>query len=177
MGSSAARHSVVYGAAGMLAVLATVLFAMLRPPLLTSSASVLVTGTNTIQTQAAIAGSDPVLQGAIRSDPAMSLAQLMHHVQLVPASRTLLIVTASANTSAAAEGAANAVARSYVAFMKSPGRPGAGQVRAAVLQRAFIATPTGLSAWVAETAGFGVLVGAVLGVIAALALVRPRRAN
>jgi hypothetical protein len=136
---TARSHGLIYGAAGMLAVLATVLFAMLRPPMLTSTASVMVLGRHAIETQALIAGSDPVLQGAVRRDPGSSLAQPTDHVQAVPVSQILLIITASAITAADAEGAANAVARSYVAFSKSPHGPaGGGQVRALVLDQAFL---------------------------------------
>jgi hypothetical protein len=135
MGWSAWRHSVVFGAAGIVAVLATFWFAMLRPPMFSSKVLVYVPAAGSIDTQALIA------------------------------------------TAAAAEGAANAVARCYVRTVWLLPRSPEGRLRALVVAPATPATSTTMSAWVAETAGFGTLVGLVLGVIAAFALVLPRRAS
>ncbi len=180
MGWSAWRHNVVFGAAGLLAVLATLGFALLRPPLLSSKVLVDVPASKQIQTQAVIAGSEPVLLAASHSDPALSFEQLLRQVKVVVSSSNLLAITVSAKTAAQAQDGANAVARSYVAFVRSPGAPGV-QVLARMVcspgSAGVCASPargTGLSAWVAETTGFGTLVGLVLGVIAAFALVRPR---
>lgn len=157
-------------------MLATVGFALLRPPLLSSKVLVDVPASRQIQTQALIAGSDPVFLAAGHADRALSFEQLLRQVKVVVSSSNLLAITVSAKTAADAQGVADAVARSYVAFVRSPGAPG-GQVLAKVAGPASPATRTGLSAWVAETAGFGALAGVVLGVIAAFALVRPRRTN
>ena len=54
---TARRHWLIYGAAGMLAVLATVPFVMLCPPMLSSRVLVYVPASKQIQTQALIAGS------------------------------------------------------------------------------------------------------------------------
>ena len=62
---------------GLLAVLATMGFALLRPPLLSSKVLVDVPASKQIQTQAVIAGSDPVLLVASHSDRALSFEQLL----------------------------------------------------------------------------------------------------
>jgi capsular polysaccharide biosynthesis protein len=177
------RHKVVFGVVVVLGVLAGAGFAVLRPPLLSSKVLVDVPASKQIQTQAVIAGSDPVLLAASHSDPALSFEQLLRQVKVVESSSNLLAITVSAKTAAEAQDGANAVARSYVAFVRSPGAPGV-QVLARVVCGpgsaglcASPATQTGLSAWVAVTTGFGALAGVVLGVIAAFALVRPRRTN
>jgi capsular polysaccharide biosynthesis protein len=164
------RHKVVFGVVVVLGVLAGAGFAVLRPPLLSSKVLVDVPASKQIQTQAVIAGSDPVLLAASRSDRALSFEQLLRRVKVVVSSSNLLAITVSAKTAAEAQGAANAVARSYVAFVKAPGAPG-GQVLAKVVCGpgpggcASPATGTSRSVWLAELAGLGLLAGVVLGVI------------
>jgi hypothetical protein len=181
MGWSAWRHSAVLGAAGILAVLATVGLAMLRPPMLSSQVLVAVPASKGIGTQVFIAHSDPVLIAARQRDPVLSLEQLRRQVTAESETSSLLAVTAAGKTAAEAQGVAFAVARSYVAYVGQRNSPG-GQVQAKLVCRASSAscatpaTGTSVSAWVAETAGLGALAGLVLGVIAELALIRfPRR--
>jgi len=73
------RHKVVFGVFVALGVLAGAGFAVLRPPLLSSKVLVVAPqhGSNGgIQTQVVIAGSDPVLTGAMQRYPVLSLEQL-----------------------------------------------------------------------------------------------------
>lgn len=170
MGWSARRHSVVLGAAGIVAVLATFWFAQLRPPMLSSRVMVAVPAGTQVQTQATLARSTFVLDTA-----SLMVGQLdRRQVHVVVSSPTTLTITVTARTAAEAEDAANAVAYIYVARASPPGAPGGQKRAAAGLYNATPASGTSVSAWVAETAGLGTLVGFVLGVIAAFALARPK---
>jgi hypothetical protein len=176
MGWSGGRHSVVLGAAGIVAVLATFWFAMQWPPMWSSSTAVRVwvPQPQMIWTQARIADSRPVLLAASENDRTQSFRELARHVKVTVYS-PFLVVTATGWTSAGAQRAAAVVARRYVAFANSPGSP-AGPVGTS-LESSTPPTRTSVSAWVARTAGFGTLVGLVLGGIAGFALLRARRAH
>lgn len=177
MARSAWRHSVVFGGAGIVAVLATFWFAMQRPPMWSSSVTVVVGVPKAqIWTQARIADSRPVVLAASENDRTQSFNELFRHVKVTVASSDVRVVTVTGWTGAGAGRAAAVVARRYVAFAMSPGSPG-GPVRAAVLDPHTPATRTSESAWVAHTAEFGTLLGLLLGMISAFALVRPRRAT
>jgi hypothetical protein len=139
-----------------------------------SAAVVVPVGTPQIWTQARIADSRPVLLAASDVDRAQSFPELARHTKVTVLSSSVLLVTVTGWTGSGAQRAVEAVASSYVAFASSPRSPG-DPVRAAVLDPVTTPTRTSVSAWVAHAAGFGTLVGLVLGVIAALALVRPRR--
>jgi capsular polysaccharide biosynthesis protein len=163
------RHKVVFGVLVVLGVLAGAGFAVLRPPMLSSKVLVYVPASKQIQTQALIAGSDAVLGPVSRADRVLSYAQLLRQVKVEVSSPTSLTIVVSAKTAGDAQSVANAVAQRYVALVRSKGAPG-GQVLARVANPATPAIRTSVAAWVAETAGFGVLVGAVLGVLAAFSL-------
>lgn len=166
------RHHAVFGVAALLAVLATFWFAMQWPPMWSSSAAVVarVPQPEMIWTQARIADSRPVLLAASENDRTQSFRELVRHVKVTVASPDpVLVVTVTGWTGPGAQRAAAVVARRYVAFAMSPGSPG-GPVDAAVLDPYTPATRTSVSAWVSKTAGFGMLAGLVLGVIAALTL-------
>jgi capsular polysaccharide biosynthesis protein len=169
------RHMVVFGVVVVLGVLAGAGFAVLRPPLLSSKVLVDVPASRQIQTQAVIAGSVPVLEAASRSGAGLSFEQLLHQVKVGVSSSNLLAVTASAKTAGQAQDAADAVAQSYVDFVKVPGAVG-GQVLAKVVCSpgpggcASPATGTSRSVWLAELAGLGLLAGVVLGVIVVVAI-------
>jgi capsular polysaccharide biosynthesis protein len=144
--------------------------------MLSSKVLVDVPASKQIQTQAVIAGSEPVLLAASHADPALSFEQLLRQVKVSVSSSNLLAITVSAKTAAEAQGGANAVARSYVAFVRSPGAPGV-QVLARVVcspgsagSCASPATGTSRSAWLVELAGLGLLAGVVLGVIVVVAI-------
>lgn len=168
------RHKVVFGVVVVLGVLAGAGFAVLRPPLLSSKALVVAPASKGIATQALIAVSVPVLSAAHHSDPVLSFEQLNRQVKVVVASPTALAITVTAKTAAQARTAADAVARSYVAYVRQPGTPG-GQVLAKVVGPATPATGTTVPAWVAEVAGLGALAGVVLGVIVVVAIGRTER--
>jgi hypothetical protein len=153
-------HMAMFGAVVTLGALAGMGLALLNPPMQSSTVLVVVAASREIQTQALIAGSDPVLIPVSRSGP-LSLGQLIHQGQVQPAGRSVLAITVKAQTAAVAEAAATAVARSYVTLVSSPGAPG-GPVRAAVARPSPIATGTTTPAWVAGFAALGALAGAGL---------------
>ena len=73
-----------------------------------------------------------------------------------------------------AEGTANAVASSYVAYVRSPSRPGP-LGRAQILQPAALATQTPLSHRLLISGGLGALLGALIGAIGTQAFSRRGR--
>jgi uncharacterized protein involved in exopolysaccharide biosynthesis len=78
------RHKIAVSVATMLGIAAGVAFAVLSPPMLTSSALVVLptSAARYITTQVVVAGSDPVLTGAIRQlDQPVSLQALQSRVQ------------------------------------------------------------------------------------------------
>jgi hypothetical protein len=160
MGWTARLHVATFGAVVTLGALAGTGLALLNPPMQTSTVLVEVAASPQIQTQALIAGSDPVLMRASRGGP-LSFGQLIHQVQVQPAGRSDLAITVKAHTAAGAEAAAAAVALSYVALANSPEVPG-GPLRAAEVGPPPTATGTTTSAWVAGFAALGALAGAGL---------------
>jgi capsular polysaccharide biosynthesis protein len=125
-------------------------------------------------TQSVIAGSDVVLsgtQGSIR--PPVSLPELRKIVEVRGEAGSVMSVTASAKTAAEAERIANAVARSYVAYVQANDSP--KKLTATVFQPASYATGRSLAEAAILTAVVGGLVGLLIGIIAALVLGRGSR--
>ena len=86
----------------------------------------------------------------------------------------LLSISAQGKTAVQAERTANAVANSYVAFVKRSGSA-AGTVRAHLLEPATNASGTSLRHHMIVTGGLGLLAGLLIGVMAALAVSRTDR--
>ena len=124
------RHKVVFGVVVVLGVLAGAGFAVLRPPMLSSRVLVYVPASKQIQTQALIVVSPDVLRPVSRSDRVLTYEQLLRQVKVVVSSSTSLEIAVSAKTAADAQGVANAVARSYVAYVTTSPRPLGGRVLA-----------------------------------------------
>jgi capsular polysaccharide biosynthesis protein len=171
------RHKRIVGVAALLGLLVGVAFTLLRPPLLTSRALVVLPppATKFIGTQVVIAGSTPVLERALpRVDPPVSLTTLRNRVQAGSLTPSVIAISAQGTTAAQAEGTANAVAASYIAYVRSPGSP-VGPVRVQVLQGATSATGTPLVVRMAVLGGVGALLGALVGAVVALAVGRGDR--
>jgi capsular polysaccharide biosynthesis protein len=171
------RHKVVVGIAAALGLAAGAAFTILRPPMLTSEALVVLppSAARFIGTQAVIADSEPVLTQAMREiDPAVTLPTLRGRVQAKSLTPRIISINAEGATAAQAEGTANAVAKSYIAYISSTSIPG-GRVTARVLQPATNATGTSLAKRLLIFGGLGVLVGALVGAIIALAIGRGDR--
>jgi capsular polysaccharide biosynthesis protein len=186
LGPSRFRQFVVMGVVGEVAVVGLVtgiVFAAIHPPMLTSTALVLlpqppqsaetVAGNGGadpyMATQEVIADSSPVLAAALPdARPATSLAELRGDVQIKSVTNFVMTVSAEGRNAADAEATANAVARSYIVYVSSAGSP-SGRVGAQMLEPATSATGRTLPASLLITGGFGALYGAIAGAIGALA--------
>ena len=167
------RHMILLGVFVLLGLLAGAGYAVLKPPMLTSTALVaLPASTHNMATQAVIADSDPVLASSLRSiHPAVSLPTVRHRIQAKSVTPNILAVTARGKTAAEAEGVANAVATSYVAYV-SNSMSAAGTMQARVLEPAASATGPSLIGNLLLMGGIGALVGLLTGAIVALAVSR-----
>jgi len=170
------RHKILVGSFAVLGLLAGAGYAVLRPPMVTSSAIVALPSSNHDgATQVVIAGSNPVLRDAVGNiHPAVSLQTLRSLVQVKSLTSNLLSISAQGKTAVQAERTANAVANSYVAFVKTSGSA-AGTVRARLLEPATNASGTSLRRHMLVTGGLGLLAGVLIGVTAALAISRSDR--
>jgi capsular polysaccharide biosynthesis protein len=180
------RRKKLVGVVMALGLLAGGAYAVLHPPLRTSTALIVLpqsaqaaagaaaAGASSpdpyTATQTVIAHSTPVLSAALPSvRPVMSLDALRADIQVSSPTGYLISITAKGKLAADAEATANAVANSYIAYVNSPNSP-ISQVSARMLQPATSAS--GENRWLAlvVTALIGALAGAVIGVIVALAI-------
>jgi capsular polysaccharide biosynthesis protein len=184
------RHKLLVAGLIVLGFLAGGAYAVLKPPLLTSTALVVLpqsalnaqaaqSGAGTISpftaTQAVVADSYPVLSGALpNARPAMSLNELRSEVQVTSLTSYIISVSATNKLAADAEATANAVANSYISYANSSSNP-TGQVAARVLQPATDATGTKLLETIIVTGLIGGVAGALIGVVIALAISRNDR--
>jgi len=171
------RHKFTVGIAAALGLAAGVAFAVLRPPMLTSQAQVILppAAARYIGTQAVIAKSDPVLLGAMHQlHPPLPLTTLDRRVQARSLTPRIITINAQGTSVAQAVATANAVANSYVSYISSTSIPG-GRVVARMLQKATGAAGTSLAKRLLITGGLGLLVGALIGAIVALAIGRKDR--
>jgi capsular polysaccharide biosynthesis protein len=171
------RHKVVVAIAATLGLAAGAAFTMLHPPMLTSEALVMLPppAARYIGTQAVIADSDPVLAQAVHQmDHPVPLATLRSRVQAKSLTPRIITISAQGTTAAQARNTANAVADSYIAYVGSTTIPG-GRVIARPLGTATNATGTSLAKRLLIFGGLGVLVGALIGAIVALAIGRGDR--
>lgn len=169
------RHKIIVCGAAVLGVLAGVGWAMLRPPMLTSNAGVaLPPGTRGgVGTQVVFAGSEPVLADALREiHPTMTPQALRNDIDIKSITPTLLVISAKGKTAAQAERVANAVARSYVEYVRHPGNLPGGPVEARVWQTATPATGTTTSS---RLVTMGVLGGSAAAIIAVLCVLGASR--
>jgi capsular polysaccharide biosynthesis protein len=178
------RHRKLFGAVAALGLLGGVAFAILKPPVLTSTALVVLpqsysqslqaaagsASTNAIDTQVVIATSDAVLADALpHISPAMSAQTLATKIQVTNVAGSVLSFSATGSTAQQAEATANAVANSYIAYIGSPSSP-LGHVPAKVLEQAAAATGTKLPEQIGIFGLLGLLAGALIGFIISLAI-------
>ena len=171
------------GEVAVVSLVAGIVFAALHPPMLTSTALiVLAQPPQSAQaatsigapdpytaTQEVIADSNPVLSAALpHVRPVTSLAELRGDVQIRSMTPYVIAVSANGRVAADAEATANAVARSYVIYVGSAGSP-VGHVEAHMLQPAVSASGRSLPVSLLITGGFSALYGAIVGIIVALA--------
>ena len=178
-----------------LGILASGAYAALKPPMVASTALVLLSqssqaapagagaaangGSNPwAETQLAIAKSSPILSKALpHVRPAMSIDQLRSEVEIGSETDYIISVSAAAKSGADAAATANAIAESYIAYIGSPKTPG-GVVPAQLLQPATSGTGPSLLKRLASYSIFallGAIFGAAIGAIVALAITRSDR--
>jgi capsular polysaccharide biosynthesis protein len=146
------------------------MFAAFSSPVPTSQVALLTTGALNEATQAVIAGSDPVLSGALRYiGPPTSLTSLSRRVQARSLTSRVIVISAQGSTAASAEDTANAVVHSFIAYGSHR------HLRAQVLEPAVIISGPPLSHRLLIPAGIGALLGALIGVIAGVMLGRSGR--
>jgi len=191
------RHKILVGGATALGLLLGGAYSVQHPPMLTSTAMVVLpaavqsagaaTGPGAgagatnggpdpyMATQIVIAGSDPVLSAALSQvKPAMSLQTLRTKIAITSPATGILAISAKGRTAALAEATANAVAGSYTVYVGSRASL-AGLVSAHVLDAAGSASGT---AAVKQSIVYGVLgaiLGALIGIILALVISRRDR--
>jgi capsular polysaccharide biosynthesis protein len=170
------RHKILVGSLVALGLLAGAGYAVLKPPMFTSGDALvgLPSGTRDVSTQVVIAGSNRVLAPALHAiHPAMPLLTLRNQIQVKSLTPNILSISAQGKTASEAESAANAVANSYVAYIKTS-QSAVGTVRAHVLVLATTATKKSVTHLVI-LGGLGALAGFLIGAIAALAINRGDR--
>src|SRR6185437_2278451 len=145
------RHKLLVGITAVLGLLAGGAYAALHPPLLTSTALVLIPQSGQAAqsgaaaaanggpdpytiTQEVIAQSNPVLFGALPdARPAMSISELHRDIAVGSATPYIISISAKAKVAADAAATADAVAKSYIRYVGTAGTPG-GQLSAQLLQ-------------------------------------------
>src|SRR5439155_4025361 len=106
-----------------------------------------------------------------RLEPGIPLQTLRGQVRVQKLTLNIFSITAQGKTAAVAEGAANAVARSYITFVSHTKARGLQAQPQQIGGRATVAVGTSLITEVLTTSGLGALVGA----IGAIALSGPGR--
>jgi capsular polysaccharide biosynthesis protein len=170
------RHKILVGSFVALGVLAGAAFAVLRPPMVTGDALVgLPATTRDTATQVVVAGSNPVLAAALHNiQPATTLPALHNVIQVKSLTPNILSISAQSKTAAEAVNAANAVAKSYIAYVDNS-NSAAGTVHAHLLSSATTAAKPSLATRGLLLGGLGALAGFLIGAIVALALNRGDR--
>jgi capsular polysaccharide biosynthesis protein len=170
------RNLTFIGIAAALGLLVGAGYAELYPPMHESTAVVVLpSSTNNTPAEMVVASSNPVLADALSGvRPAMSLQALRRRVQVTSLTPDVILITAQGETDAQAEGTANAVANSYVAYIGSANAP-VGPVPAQVLVKAANATAPRLLIRMLATTVLGTLLGAIIGVVGVLAIRRNDR--
>jgi capsular polysaccharide biosynthesis protein len=184
------RHKILVGIVFVLGILAGGGYAMRYPPMLTSTALVVLpqsasqssVGANAngapdpyTATQELVAGSNEVLAGALPDvRPRMSLDALRRIVQVGSLTPYVISISAKSKVADDAEATANAVAISYVRYIRSASSP-VGRVSAQLLEPATSAAgPTPLKSTVVY-ALVGAISGLMVGAVMALAIGRNDR--
>jgi len=167
------RHRKMVAAVTVAGLLIGAAYSVLLPPLKTSTALVVLVGkTPQTATEIVIARSEPVLSHALPAiQPSMSLQTLKNQLNVQSPATAIISVSAQAKSTDQANSAANAVAKSYIAYVRNPKSP-AGHITAQLLQPATPATASGAITRDAVDGALGALAGLVLGTVTALIMRR-----
>jgi capsular polysaccharide biosynthesis protein len=184
------RHKILLGLVLILGGLAGSAYAVANPPLLTSTALVILPQSSQAQqgaavivdgaadpytlTQQVIVTSNAVLRGAAPAvRPARSLAKLRRDISAGILTPYVISVSARGKVAADTEATANAVARSYISYVGSASSP-IGRVPAQLLEPATSATGAPLVPLLVDVLA-GAVAGLLIGAIIALAVGRNDR--
>jgi capsular polysaccharide biosynthesis protein len=160
----------------VLGFLGGAVYTVLSPPIYQSRAVVALPLSADINNQAALVTSKPVLASALAGvDRGLSVTTLRDRIHVLSPVAGIITVQAKGNTPAQAIGTANVVARSYIAYVSSGSSGVTAPVPAQMFLPATSAAGTTLPWRLFYAAGTGVLAGALIGVIAALAIGRGQR--
>ncbi len=182
------RYKVLVVMVVALGILGGAAYAVLKPPMLSSTALIALPAPVSLQpatttsgtdaftaTQEVVAGSSQVFQGALPDvRPAMSLNEVRHDIEVGSPSPDIISITAKGKNAVDAEATANAVVNSYIRYVSSP-HSAVGHIDAHLLASANSAAGP---APIERTIVYGLLgglAGAVLGVVVALAIGRNDR--
>lgn len=170
------RHRLIFGALVLAGLVLGCGYTLVSPPPLTSQALVVipVTSATSAPTEVVIAGSDPVLSGALTKVGGMSLAQLRSRIGVSSLTASIIEISARDTSASTAETMANAVATSYVNYVGAVATP-IGDVHARVLELASTAIGPARSSRLVLTGIAGGLAGAFAGLIISLAIGRNDR--
>jgi capsular polysaccharide biosynthesis protein len=171
------RHKIIVGVAAALGLAAGIAFTMRHPPQASSEALVVLpsSATRFTATEVVIAGSDPVLSGAVHHvDPSVPLQLLQGRIQVKSLTPRIISIEAQGTTAEQAEDTANAVADSFIAYVGAGNSPG-GQVVVRTLERATSASVASLPRRAIITGVLGAFLGGLIGAIIALAVGRSDR--
>jgi capsular polysaccharide biosynthesis protein len=166
------RHKVVAGTLIALGLAGNTAFTLAQPEVYTSSALVMVSPAVNLSNQAVVVTSVPVLSPVLlNAGLGLSYHTLLNRVQAGPSGYITLSISAEGDTAQQAERTANAVTRSYIDYVTSTANP-VGQQPAELLQRAVTAVAKPRTTRLYEAAGVGGLAGALVALIAVLAIWR-----
>jgi capsular polysaccharide biosynthesis protein len=169
------RHKVVVGAIVALGLIGSTVHTALQPPVFSSSTLIALVPSVNVSTQTVVVTSEPVLSGAVRAAHlGVSYQALRRHVRATRAAAQTLFITADGDTAAEAERTANAVSQSYIRFITSARNP-LGAQQALLEQPATTATVKPFTTRVEQAAGAGLVLGALTGIVGALAIWRRDR--
>lgn len=163
------RYRILVGSLTAAGLLLAVAYSVIMPPLRASTALiVLPQNTSHVDTQVVIATSDRVLSGALSAMHSnMTEQTLAGMVSAKSLTSGVISVTALAPTGTEAQSIANAVARSYIAYVSAP-QSAVGHIGAQLLQPASTSSSSGLLLPDLTNALVGLLAGAAVGSGAAL---------
>lgn len=164
------RYKYLVGVLTLIGILLGVGYALVSPPKLSSQAIVVLPKPiPNISTQVLIAGSDPVLTGALASLGSNdSLQTLKKSVSVAEDTPNAISFISKASTASEAENEANAVAASYISYTSSDRSPVAVN-QANILVNGTTATGKSKLDSMIVDGGIGLLAGLIIGLIAALA--------
>jgi capsular polysaccharide biosynthesis protein len=184
------RHKYLVAIVMLLAMAGSGGYAKVHPPMLTSTALVVLPQSAAqgaaaanangspdpfTATQEVVAGSNEVLAGAVPGiAPPVSIDTLRHEIQIGSLTPYVISITAKNKVAVNAEAAANAVAKSYIHYIGSANSP-VGRVTAQLLEPATSAAgPTAVKQLIIYVL-LGAVAGGVIGVVIALAIGRRDR--